>query len=167
MFTISRTFARRNSETTLGAVTFQAPDGDYLVNSKVLPKSSVEHLLMFALQSLQDAYAGAADDADAKAKFDAKLTKLLEGKIGVRQPGGAAVSDETRHIRIILRSLVAAAVGKAEWKAMDEADKLDTIDAASAGLSDADKAAVDERVADAIAAEKAKAGLKIAVSIKK
>lgn len=82
MPTIKREFVRKG--TKVGAVEFVAPDGDYMVNGQTLPESSVTHLLTFALQTLQDAYAGAKDESEAKGAFDGKLDKLLAGSIGTR-----------------------------------------------------------------------------------
>lgn len=72
---------------TIGAVDLVAPDGPYTLNGTELPASSVQHLLTFALQTLQDAYAGAKDQSEATGNFNKKLDKLLSGTIGTRQPG--------------------------------------------------------------------------------
>lgn len=71
----------------IGSVEFTVPDGAFSLGDKVLPASSVEHLMTFALQTLQDAYAGAKDATEAKANFEKKLTKLIEGTIGTRTSG--------------------------------------------------------------------------------
>lgn len=165
MRTTSRSYAHKTFG-QIGAVTVTSPDGDWTINGTVVPERTVDHLLTFALQTLQDAYAGAAGAADAKEKFEGKLAKLIAGTLGVRSASGA-VDEETRHMRIIMRSLVAANFGKLAWKAMEEEEKLEYIDAAYAGLEDADRAAIDEAVAEAIAAEKRAKGLSIKLNIAK
>src|SRR5688572_14266848 len=62
-----------------------------------LPATSIEYLLTFALQNLQDAYAGAENAADATARFGKKLDRLLAGTIGAREAGDGA-SAETKAI---------------------------------------------------------------------
>lgn len=166
MRTTSRSYAHKTFG-QIGAVTMTSPDGDWTINGAVVPERTVDHLLTFALQTLQDAYAGAADATDAKEKFDCKLAKLAAGTLGVRSGGGAAVDEETRHMRMIMRSLVAANFGKLAWKSMEEDEKVEYIDEAYDGLSDDDRAAIDEAVAEAIAAEKRAKGLSIKLNIAK
>lgn len=128
------------------------------LNGTELPAKSIDHLLMFALQTLQDAYAGADSVDAAKAAFNAKLERILHGTLGART-GGEAVSDEVRHARIILRPHVAKAVGKVEWKDLEESAKVAAIDTAYANMADDQRKIVDGLVADAIAAERARAKL--------
>lgn len=166
MRTTSRSYAHKTFG-QIGAVTMTSPDGDWTINGTTVPERTVDHLLTFALQTLQDAYAGATGEADAKERFNSKLAKLIAGTLGVRSAGGAVVDEETRHMRIIMRSLVAANFGKLAWKAMEEEEKLEYIDAAYAGLEDEDRAAIDEAVTEAIAAEKRAKGLSIKLNIAK
>lgn len=165
MRTTSRSYAHKIFG-QIGAVTMTSPAGDWTINGTVVPERTVDHLLTFALQTLQDAYAGAAGATDAKEKYEGKLAKLIAGTLGVRSAGGA-VDEETRHMRMIMRSLVAANFGKLAWKAMEEEEKVEYIDAAYDGLEDADRAAIDEAVAEAIAAEKRAKGLSIKLNIAK
>ena len=165
MRTTSRSYAHKVYG-QIGTVTMTSPAGDWTLNGQPLPERSVDHLLTFALQTLQDAYAGADSTDAAKKKFDDKLAKLIAGTLGVRSAGGA-VDEETRHMRIIMRSLVAANFGKLAWKAMEEDEKVEYIDAAYDGLEDADRAAIDEAVAEAIAAEKRAKGLSIKLNTAK
>jgi hypothetical protein len=144
-FTIPRAYAHR-THGDIGSVTLVAPGGDYTLNGNVLPGKSVEHLLTFALQTLQDAYAGADNAADAVAAFTAKLDRLISGEIGVRQ-AGSGVSAMTSAIRQALRPFVKNAIeaqAKGTWKGMDEEARVTAIDTAYEGLSDDDKAKVGE-----------------------
>lgn len=167
MRTTSRSYAHKTFG-QIGAVTMTSPDGDWTINGTVVPERTVDHLLTFALQTLQDAYAGAAGATDAKEKYEGKLAKLIAGTLGVRSTGrGLATDEETRHMRMIMRSLVAANFGKLAWKAMEEKEKVEYIDATYDGLEDEDRAAIDEAVAEAIAAEKRAKGLSIKLNIAK
>lgn len=165
-----RTTARSYSHKSfghIGAATIQSPDGEWTLNGKTLSEKSVDHLLTFALQTLQDAYAGAKSDDDARALWEKKLGKIMEGTIGTRVAGGSKASDETRHMRRILRDSVAAEFTKLAWKTMDEDERVEAIDEAYANLDADDAATVDAMIDEAIAAEKAKKGLAIKVKIAK
>lgn len=110
LFTIDRSFdaratAKRDWSGNIGKVTLEADVKKITVNGTELPADSVEYLLNFSLQSLQDAYAGAETMAEATANFDKKLAALIAGEIGTR---GDGVSDETR----IGLKLVRQRVGK-------------------------------------------------------
>jgi hypothetical protein len=139
-----------------------------MLNGQELPPQSVDHLLTFALQTLQDAYAGAESETDAQERFNAKLERILAGTLGTRS-GGNGVTEETRIMRMVLRPLVKDAVGKEGWKDMDETARVEAIDNAYESL-DADGkaqvAAAVETERKRIAAEAAaKAGLKNAIKI--
>lgn len=97
---IVRSFVSR-SFGDIGKVELTIPDGDWAIDGKKLPASSVMHLATFALQTLQDAYAGAKDAAEAKGAFDGKLDKLLAGTIGTRS-GGGGVTERDKVARIIV-----------------------------------------------------------------
>lgn len=111
-----RNFAHRTYG-DIGRVVLTAEIGAVKLNGQTLPAGSVEYLLNFALQSLQDAYAGARSAAEAKGAFDGKLDKLIAGTIGTRT-ASAAVSDETRIQRKIVKAALKAKLGgaSAEWK---------------------------------------------------
>lgn len=166
MRTTSRSYAHKVYG-QIGAVTMTSPAGDWTLNGAPLPERSVDHLLTFALQTLQDAYAGADSTDAAKTKFGDKLAKLIAGTLGTRSASGDAPDAETRHMRMIMRPLVAANFGKLAWKAMEEDEKVEYIDEAYAGLSPDDKAAIDEAVTEAIAAEAKKDKLAIKLNIAK
>lgn len=88
------------------------------LDGKELPSASIDHLLNFALQTLQDAYAGAQSLAEAEASFESKRTKLYEGTIGTR--GGAGASEETVVQRLVAKEayMASAKVSDADKKAL-------------------------------------------------
>lgn len=140
----------------IGSVAFTTPKGKYTINGNELPDSSVAHLMTFALQTLQDAYAGAKSTDEALGAFNGKLDKLLNGTIGTRGTGDGA-DEQTRVARQLVRGLVKAKYGSKspEWTAFTGLDdaaqnaKLDAMFAANeAALSDA----VDEKIAELAAA---------------
>ena len=141
---IVREFATRESS-VIGAATIATVrltgDATLALDGKPLSGASIEYLMTFALQSLQDAYAGKTTLADAKAAFDAKYERLIDGTIGVRGPG-SAVSEETRIGREIVRDKLRAKGGDA-WKAYKDAADAD----AKAAILDA----IIDKNADAIA----------------
>jgi hypothetical protein len=138
------------------------------LNGQILPGQSVEHLLTFALQTLQDAYAGAENAEDASYRFAAKLERILTGTLGTRS-GGNGVDDFTRLMRMVLRPLVKEAAGAAAWKELDEEARVAAIDAAYAAQGDEGREmiaeAVERKKAEIAAEAAAKAGLKNAIKI--
>lgn len=98
-YAIARVFAKRETEKSkwngrIGSVEGKAEIGSFVINGKELPQASVDYLLHFALQSLQDAYAGAESMDEAVGAWEKKLAALIEGTIGVRGEGG--MTDEER-----------------------------------------------------------------------
>lgn len=151
----------------IGQATFTAPDGEFKLNGNVLPDSSVAHLLMFALQSLQDSYAGAKAAADAVASYETKLGKIIAGTLGTRS-GGEGASEEQRVARSVTRAAMKDALGKdsPEYKAFEglsDADQLAKLDENYAANEKALKPLVDARLAAKAAerAAKAKAAEKV------
>ena len=138
---IVREFRRRDEATAIATVRLTG-NAELSLDGKPLSGASVEYLMTFALQSLQDAYAGKTSLADAKAAFDAKYARLIDGTIGVRGPS-SAVSEETRIGREIVRDRLRAKGGDA-WKAYKDAADAD----AKAAILDA----IIAKNADAIAA---------------
>jgi hypothetical protein len=100
----------------IGRVVLESDVKVIKLNGKPLPEQSVEYLLNFALQSLQDAYAGAESADEAKANFAKRFERLIEGKIGVRE-GGTSVPEATRVARSIVRAKLKAKLEKAEYEA--------------------------------------------------
>ena len=101
---IERNFAKRDAG-VISNVKLEANVTKVTLDGKELPDSSVEYLLMFALQSLQDAYAGAKTLDEAKSMFAKKYDKLIAGTIGVRE-SGESISDEVRIGRKIMRQII-------------------------------------------------------------
>jgi hypothetical protein len=100
----------------IGAVELVTPKGKWTLNGHELPESSISHLAFFALQTLQDAYAGAKSTDEATAAFNGKLDKLLNGTIGTRGSGDGA-DERTRVARSIVRGIAKIKMGakSAEW----------------------------------------------------
>lgn len=156
---IARTFDHKQHG-RIGVVNMEAAVAYVSIDGKELPIQSVEYLLTFALQNLQDAYAGADSADEAKARWEKKLDRLIEGSIGVREAGDGA-SALTKAIRGVVGDMLRQA-GK--WKAvigeLDEDKRSDALDAIFAKQPEAKQAAIrataEERMAEA-AARKAQA----------
>lgn len=99
----------------IGKVTLEHDVKVMKLNGMPLPADSIEYLLTFALQSLQDAYAGTKTEAEATAAFEKKRDAVIAGTIGAR--GSSGVSDETRVARQIVRALLKEKWGSksTEW----------------------------------------------------
>lgn len=132
---ISRVYTKRETEKSnwsgrIGAVTLaidpaiveddngQATGIDlvFTLDGKELPLNSVEHLLTFALQSLQDAYAGAESLDEAIGAWEKKRNRLYEGTLGTRD-GSGGEEPYMRLVRDIIRTKMSDEK-KAEYKAM-------------------------------------------------
>lgn len=100
----------------IGDVTFTVPKGKFAINGQELPDTSVAHLMTFALQTLQDAYAGAKSTDEALGAFNGKLDKLLNGTIGTRGTGDGA-DERTRVARSVVQQAAKAKFGakSPEW----------------------------------------------------
>lgn len=140
MVQVTRSFAKRATEKSewdgqvSGDVVLEVTGKNisFAVNGKVLPDASVQYLLNFSLQSLQDAYAGAKSIDEAKANFQKRLDGLLAGSIGIREGGG--VSEEIRIRRQFVMDVVREAARKKEgkpWKDTDKKAELDALDEAT------------------------------------
>jgi hypothetical protein len=102
------------------------------LNGVELPEASLSYLLTFALQSLQDAYAGSKTADEATSAFDKKLKAVQEGTIGTRGTGDGA-SYFTKVARSIVTALLRGKGGDT-WKEFDaiedddvRSEKLDAI----------------------------------------
>ena len=128
---IERNFFRRGENGgEISNVTLAADVKSVFLDGKELPDSSVEYLLRFALQSLQDSYAGAKNLQEAIGMFGAKYDKLIAGKINVRESGGDSVSDEIRIGRKLMRAAIRA--NPENWKKfaeLSEENQIDRLDA--------------------------------------
>lgn len=115
-YLVNRVFTKRETEKSswsgrIGAVTLEANITDVSINGKTLPEASVNYLLNFSLQSLQDAYAGADDLTEATANWEKKLAALMDGTIGVRS-GGGGMSDVERAELYVAEAIYATKFGK-------------------------------------------------------
>ena len=163
----NRTFTHKTYG-KIGEVTFDVPKGKFVLNGNELPESSVAHLMTFALQTLQDAYAGAKSTDEANAAFNQKLDKLLNGTIGTRGSGDGA-DERTRIARSVVMAAAKAKFGAkspdwAKFTGLSDADQAAKLDA----WYDANRAtfdpAIDEEMARRQARRDAKAGLAKAVT---
>lgn len=133
-YAVAREFAHR-THGEIGAATLQVMGTDKVVlNGKELPGRSVEYLLTFALQSLQDAYAGAKSSDEARAMFEKKLAAITDGTIGVRGSSGGGVSELTKVSRSVAREMLRAAFAKSgksygDFTALSAADQNEKLDA--------------------------------------
>lgn len=107
---IKRAFVHRTYG-DIGSVTMTG-NAKIALDGKDLPDASVAYLMNFALQSLQDAYAGAKTDDEAKANWAKKLKTLVEGTVGIRT-GGSGVDALTKLMRSVAREIVRAKMAEA------------------------------------------------------
>lgn len=121
-YNVKRDFAHRTLG-TIGALHLRANVDSVMVNGQQLPGKSVEYLLNFALQSLQDAYAGAKTSEEAKGFFDKKLEALIGGTIGTRTGGGANEHDRVA-VSVTRQILKAKLTAEAYAKYKDSDDEV-------------------------------------------
>lgn len=153
----------------IGAVAFVTPNGKYTINGTVLPESSVAHLMTFALQTLQDAYAGAKSTDEALGAFNGKLDKLLNGTIGTRSAGDGA-DERTRVARSVTMAAAKAKFGAkspawATFTGLSDEDKNAKLDGWYAANAAAFDPAVDEEMARRAAKRDANKSLGASVAI--
>lgn len=167
-----RETAKSNWSGRVGMVEFaiNAPKKDeveFTIGGTVIPDASAVYLMHFALQSLQDAYAGAESLVEACAAFDKKLAALMEGTIGVRS-GNGGESDEDRAEWYVAEMAVRTKVGADEWKAMADDVRVKRVESAIEKLRAADPdgfaANVAARVAKVVADRKERADAKASVA---
>lgn len=156
MYTIERTFARRSDDTAIGKVTLTLDNkGVMALDGETLPESSVKHLLTFALQTLQDAYAGADSYESAVGLWNCKLDKIKAGTIGTRG-AGSGMTEFDRVAISVCRLIYLANCGdekRQAYKASSSAGR----DAIIAAFYAANEAALYDAVAAEVAERKAKA----------
>lgn len=157
---IKRTYTHRTFG-KIGEATLVAPKGKYVLNGNELPEASVAHLLTFALQTLQDAYAGAKSTDEAQGAFNGKYDKLLNGSIGTRASGDGA-DEKTRVARSVVRGAVKAKFGSkspewAKFTGLDDAAQAAKLDEWYAKNEATFAPVVEEKMAE-LAAARAKRG---------
>lgn len=149
MYKFTRNFIHRTYG-EINSVEVEANVTSFKVNGLDLPRVSVAYLLNFAFQSLQDAYAGAKNLAEAQALWEKRFERLLDGEIGVRSGNGLSERDRMRYsvAREILRSAMAAE-GKPYkgFTGLDAARQTEILDKVIASASDAIDKEVDKRLA--------------------
>ncbi len=154
-FTIARAFDHK-AHGRIGLVNVEADVKSMTIDGKELPAQSIEYLLTFALQSFQDAYAGAESADDAKGRFAKKLDRVIAGTIGLREAGDGA-SAETRMIRTVLGDMLRQA-GK--WKeiigVLEENERAAKLDEIFAKQPEAKQAAIRASAAERLAELEAK-----------
>lgn len=124
----------------IGSVTLIVPNEGWVLQTSdservELPLSSVEHLANFALQTLQDAYAGADNANEASANWSKKLLKLINGTVGA---GGSPVDPMVYEMRVQLRR----ALRKQQptvWKKLKEMDAKEAGEALDKNLAAIEK----------------------------
>jgi hypothetical protein len=177
LFSVARSYDRKNSDggkDRIGLAEFTIESKAEMVvklNGQELPAASIDHLLTFALQSLQDAYAGAESESDARERFEAKLERIINGTLGTRT-GGSGVDPITVEIRNLIRADIKKAIGD-DWKTMDDdarneaLDKVfgDQPDDVKAALTDAAKGEIARKAAEKAA--KAALGSKLTINLGK
>lgn len=159
-YLVNRLYEKRATEASLwdgrvGKAELKVDDkGVWTLDGKELGRTSIEYLMNFSLQSLQDAYAGAKTKAEAEANFEKKLAAIQNGTIGAR---GEAVGDEVKIGRRFAEAAFIAAKGKDAWaKIEDKTAKADEILAKNA---EAFAPMVEAEIARLAEARKAKAAI--------
>lgn len=122
-YNVKREFAHK-THGAIGAVHLTAQVDKVTVDGKELPGKSVEYLLNFALQSLQDAYAGAKTEAEAKSMFAKRLENVIAGTIGQRVGGGGQSEEVRVAIQITKAILKAKLTEEAFAKYKDSDDEV-------------------------------------------
>lgn len=152
---IGRVFAKRETEKSawsgrIGSVELVANIDSVTVNGKPIGTASIDYLLNFSLQSLQDAYAGADSIDEATGSFEKKLAALIDGTIGVRGSGGG-MSDEERAEIYVAEQAVRAKLTADEWKKLDDDAKVARVESAVETLREKRGDWFAEKVAERVA----------------
>lgn len=130
---VVRNYVKRETDKStwsgeIGRVMLETDATEIKLNGTKVPLASMEYLLGFALQSLQDAYAGATSLDEAKGNWAKKLEAIVNGTLGQRS-GGGAVSDEVRIGRTIIREILRKSLAKEVYEAKykDDDDAVDIV----------------------------------------
>lgn len=169
-YEVNRSFAHKRFG-DIGAVALVIDGDKWTLDGKALPEASIAYLATFALQSLQDAYAGSESADDAVAAFTTKRDKLIEGTIGTRGSGDGA-DERTRVARSIMRRVAKDKFGSKspEWATFtgladaEQNKKLDAWFAANEKALSAEVEAEMTRRAEA-RASKTKLSGKVAIDL--
>ena len=104
----------------IGSVVLTAPEIVLELDGKLLPDASIRAILRHGLQILQDAYAGAKDEAEAKGNFGKKYDKLIMGTLGER-----GISDEMSNVETEIAKAWAKVTGMTFGKGVPTAERYD------------------------------------------
>lgn len=128
---VVRNYSKRATEKSswdgeIGKVVLECNTTTMKLNGKPIPEASIEYLLNFSLQALQDAYAGADSLESAKGLWAKKLDAITAGTLGMRTGGGT--DERTTVARSIVKGLLKTKYGKDSeaFKALTD-DKLDAV----------------------------------------
>lgn len=158
---VNRSFAHR-AFGDIATVNLNA-EASIILNGKEVPAAGVEYLLNFALQSLQDAYAGAKSGDEARGNFEKKLERVLDGTIGLRG-GSGGVSEEQKIARSILRAgLRQNSEAWAKFKELSDAEQNAKLDELAEKNAEALAKPIAEEVKRREAERKAKAAAVAAI----
>lgn len=150
---VERIFSHR-THGRIGHVELVVDKGKWTLDGQELPAASVEYLLRFSLQSLQDAYAGADNAAEATAAWEKKRDALIAGTIGVRSGSGG----EEPHMPFV-RRLIRQALGadnKAKYDAIpsdDQKARADFLNGLFDGLDEEKRSKVEDMAKEQHAAD--------------
>jgi hypothetical protein len=161
---VSRTFSKRDEDDIIGSVAWRImPDAshEFAVDDGAfapLPAASIQHLMFFALQTLQDSYAGKAGE-DAIAAWKLKAQKIVDGSIGTRgQSSGVSLWQSIA--RSLVRDVVKTSKA-AEYKAADTDGRNAMLDEVIAKNKDKLEPAIAKEIARRNAASADAASLSI------
>ena len=93
-------------------------------NWVLVPDATRDALAMFALQTLQDAYAGAKTASEAVGSFDKKLDAYIDGTVGTRATSWESVAREIITLALVKRD--------PEFKKLEAATRSARVSAAMA-----------------------------------
>jgi hypothetical protein len=161
---VNRTFSKRDEDDIIGSVAWRImPDAshEFAVDDGAfapLPAASIQHLMFFALQTLQDSYAGKAGE-DAIAAWKLKAQKIVDGSIGTRgQSSGVSLWQSIA--RSLVRDVVKTSKA-AEYKAADTDGRNAMLDEVIAKNKDKLEPAIAKEIARRNAASADAASLSI------
>ncbi len=155
---VDRTYKHREHG-DIGSVQLIVEDGKWTINGNELPTASVHYLANFALQSFQDAYAGAKSQDEAIGAFNKKVDAVVNGTVGLRTGG---VSDVHKVMRTLARKVLRRDLTKVEFKTfnnLETADQNSTLDTMIKDKEATYKTAADKYIKAEAARAKELAGL--------